>query len=163
MVDSRRFKLGTALLLVLAAAPQALGEEQVYFWHDSQGVIHFSKQRPHEGKIHAVHLPSPKAETAVPDSPKTEIATTASPTTYEALFASAEADKKAAAEKKAAAAKQAQAKKLCEQARQRQEILSSRPRVQRINEDGSRTDMTFEEKQAEGAKLEHQLNTHCSP
>ncbi|MBP7547342.1 MAG: DUF4124 domain-containing protein, partial [Corallincola sp.] len=42
------------LLTILAMTARA--EVLVYFWHDSQGMIHFSAQRPTEGQIYAVHM-----------------------------------------------------------------------------------------------------------
>lgn len=143
------FPIATLLTVV---ALTARAEVLVYFWHDSQGMIHFSAQRPTEGQIYAVHMPS--YETQANPLPAT-------PLTYEALFAAADASNKAASEQALAAKAVAELKQQCEIARYNRDQLSQKPRVQQIEADGSRRDMTLEEKDTEIAKLDARIKDSC--
>ena len=142
-----------SLALVLAAAvPTATAEVLVYFWHDSQGMIHFSAQRPTEGQIYAVHMPSYEAK----DAPLP-----ATPLTYEALFAAADASNQQASEQALAAKALAELKQQCDKARYNRDLLSQKPRIQQQQPDGSRRDMTLEEKEAEIARLDARIKDSC--
>ncbi len=139
-------------ILLTTLTMTARAEVLVYFWHDSQGMIHFSAQRPTEGQIYAVHMPSYEA-TATP--------LPANPLTYEALFAAADANNKVASEQALAAKAVAELKQQCEKARYNRQQLSQKPRLQQVAEDGSRRDMTLEEKEAEIAKLDARIKDSC--
>ena len=139
-------------ILLTTLTMTARAEVLVYFWHDSQGMIHFSAQRPTEGQIYAVHMPSYDTQAApLP----------ANPLTYEALFAAADANNKAASEQALAAKAVAELKQQCEKARYNRQQLSEKPRVQQVAADGSRRDMTLEEKEAELAKLDARIKDSC--
>lgn len=140
-----------ALLCATLAGP-AQAEILVYFWHDADGMIHFSSQRPTEGQIYAVHMPS--YTNSSPDLP-------AKPLTYEALFAAtAEADK-SATEKLLAERAIAELKKQCESARAKRETLINNVRVQVVDDQGIRRDMGYDEKMAEVTKLDKVITDTC--
>ena len=140
------------LVFSLICVPMAQAEVLVYFWHDSQGLIHFSSQRPLDiPQVYAVHMPSYSREQEQ----------LTKPLTYEALFETAREEAEAAGRAQLAKAAIAELQKVCEQAQRGKQVLLDNRRVRFTDDAGVTRDMTPEDKQRALAAYEQRIGETC--
>ncbi len=144
------------LLSLLVISTPSWGAMLIYFWYDENNLINFASQRPHDYEpVYTVEMPTFTSEQAAKLEQK--------PLSYEALFAAASAEQAVVEEQLLARQVVAQLKQECVSAKAMRETLINTRRVRMVGEDGQRSDMSYEEKMAEVAKLDKRIATSCQP
>ena len=124
----------------------------IYKWTDSEGNIHYTQNLPEEDAEYTTINPPPKIESEQSQKNLEQ--------RQKLLNESREQRLKKAAEKQAADEEKARREKNCELARANLNSYT-RPRVQFVQEDGSRIRATEEERQQQIKKAQEMIKEFC--
>jgi hypothetical protein len=139
-------------LLPIASNCHAAEKDQIYFWYDDAGIIHFAEQRPQGKRVYAVDVDT---------APANQNQAMNSQYSYDDLFKDDAEAAEIESNKPKSPEEQAIADERCKAAKRSLWVLDHKTFVRQEAEDGTTQTLSVEQKQAIRLRSEQEVTKYC--